>query len=96
MSNIVVFLSFSAAGCRTFTVLLNRTPYTHAHCSFFGCEFQIRMRTSAANLCVSTLRSFFGCELFCYPLLPETLSWRHQNMARQVDEESFDVLRVIY
>ena len=66
VSNIVVFLSFSAAGYRTFTVLLNRTPYTHAHCSFFGCEFHIRMRTGAANLCASTLCSFFGCELYCY------------------------------
>ena len=71
MSNIVVFLSFPAAGCRTFTVLLNRTPYTHALCSFFDCEFHIRMRTGAANLCAPTLRSFFGYELLfvthCYP-----------------------------
>ena len=93
MSNIVVFLSFSAAGCRTFTVLLNRTSYTHALCSFYGCEFHIRMRTGAANLCAPTLRSFFGCEL---PIVTRDAFLATPNMARQANEESFDVLRVIY
>ena len=77
MSNVVVFLSFSAAGCLTFTAQENALYvcalqflrlwiwYTHAHwCS--------------KSLCTHSVQFLRLLIVICYPLLPETLSWWHQ------------------